>query len=61
VLAVPSVPGQPIEWNLVINPSHPAARRVRPLAPFDVEWDGRLFGPPTGTVALPLTVRRRRE
>jgi RES domain-containing protein len=51
VLAVPSVPGQPAEWNYVINPGHPEATRIRPLDPFDVVWDGRLFGPPPGTVA----------
>lgn len=52
VLAVPSVPGQPAEWNFVINPAHPDAARIHPLDPFDVRWDGRLFGPPTGTFTL---------
>jgi RES domain-containing protein len=52
VLAVPSVPGQPAEWNYLINPAHPEARRIRPLDPFDVVWDGRLFGPEPGTVSL---------
>ena len=51
VLAVPSIPGQPVEWNYLISPMHPDAARIRPLEPFDVVWDGRLFGPPTGTVA----------
>jgi RES domain-containing protein len=50
VLAVPSVPGQPMEWNYLINTTHPEARRIRPLESFDVIWDGRLFGPPTGSV-----------
>lgn len=45
VLAVPSVPGQPAEWNFVINPSHPDAVRIVVSPPFDVTWDGRLFGP----------------
>ncbi len=52
VLAVPSVPGQPAEWNYIINPGHPEAGRIQPLPPFDVVWDGRLFGPPPGTVSL---------
>ena len=52
VLAVPSVPGQPAEWNYLIDPSHPDAGRIHPLAPFDVVWDGRLFGPPAGTVSI---------
>lgn len=45
VLIVPSLPGQPIERNFVINPDHPAASRIRVNPPFDVIWDGRLFGP----------------
>ena len=44
VLAVPSVPGQPFEWNYVIHPGHAEAGRIRPGEPFDVVWDGRLFG-----------------
>ncbi|MGI9091756.1 MAG: RES family NAD+ phosphorylase [Gemmatimonadaceae bacterium] len=47
VLLVPSIPGQPAEWNYVINLAHPDATRIRVLQPFDVIWDGRLFGPPT--------------
>ena len=50
VLSVPSVPGQPVERNFVINPAHPEAGRIRPQRAFDVVWDGRLFGPPAGTV-----------
>ena len=52
VLAVPSVPGQPIEWNYLINPTHPEAARIRPLDPFDIIWDGRLFGPSPGSVQV---------
>jgi RES domain-containing protein len=52
VLLVPSVPGQPVEWHYIINPGHADAPRIRPLDPFDVTWDGRLFGPATGTVTL---------
>ncbi len=47
VLIVPSVPGQPEEWNYILNPAHRDASRIRPQRPFDVVWDGRLFGPPT--------------
>ena len=47
VLVVPSLPGQPIERNFVINPAHPEAPRIRVGTPFDVIWDGRLFGPLT--------------
>lgn len=50
VLSVPSVPGQPVERNFVVNPVHPDAARIRPQRPFDVVWDGRLFGPAAGTV-----------
>jgi RES domain-containing protein len=45
VLVVPSLPGQPIERNFVINPAHPDATRIRVGPPFDVVWDGRLFSP----------------
>ncbi len=48
VLIVPSLPGQPIERNFIINPAHPEAARIRVLPPFDVVWDGRLFGPAPG-------------
>lgn len=47
VLIVPSVPGQPEEWNYILNPAHRDASRIRPQRPFDVVWDGRLFGSPT--------------
>jgi RES domain-containing protein len=45
VLVVPSLPGQPIERNFVINPSHPEARRIEVMPSFNVVWDGRLFSP----------------
>jgi RES domain-containing protein len=45
VLIVPSLPGQPIERNFVINPGHPDAARIRVGKPFEVAWDGRLFYP----------------
>lgn len=43
VLAVPSVPAWPVEWNYVINPAHADASRIEPGDPFEVEWDERLF------------------
>lgn len=46
VLVVPSLPGQPVERNFIINPVHPDAARILVGQPFDVVWDGRLFGPP---------------
>jgi RES domain-containing protein len=45
VLVVPSLPGQPIERNFIINPAHPDAARIRVMPSFNVTWDGRLFGP----------------
>jgi RES domain-containing protein len=50
VLIVPSLPGQPIERNFVINPAHPDAVRIRVAPSFDVVWDGRLFLPPATRV-----------
>ena len=47
VLIVPSLPGQPIERNFIINPAHPDAARISVGPPFNVVWDGRLFGPPS--------------
>ena len=47
VLVVPSLPGQPVERNFVINPAHADSARITVAPPFDVVWDGRLFGPPT--------------
>lgn len=46
VLIVPSIPGQPVERNFIINPAHPDAGRIRVMPSFDVVWDGRLFAPP---------------
>ena len=48
VLIVPSLPGQPVERNFVINPAHPDAARIRVGPTFDVIWDGRLFAPAAG-------------
>jgi RES domain-containing protein len=45
VLVVPSLPGQPVERNFIINPAHPDSARISVLPSFDVVWDGRLFGP----------------
>lgn len=47
VLVVPSLPGQPVEHNFIINPGHADSGRIRVSPPFDVVWDGRLFGPPS--------------
>ncbi|HEY9015897.1 MAG TPA: RES domain-containing protein [Gemmatimonadales bacterium] len=49
VLIVPSIPGQPIERNFIINPAHPEAARIRVMPAFIVVWDGRLFGPTFGS------------
>ncbi|MFL5404076.1 MAG: RES family NAD+ phosphorylase [Gemmatimonadales bacterium] len=57
VLVVPSLPGQPIERNFIINPGHPGAARIEVMPSFDVVWDGRLFGPAT-TTASPQRGRR---
>jgi RES domain-containing protein len=43
VLVVPSLPGQPVERNFIINPSHPDAARIQLMPPFDVVWDGPLY------------------
>lgn len=45
VLVVPSLPGQPVERNFIINPAHPESARISVLPSFDVVGDGRLFGP----------------
>ena len=47
ILIVPSLPGQPVEGNFIVNPAHPDAARIRVGPVFDVVWDGRLFSPPT--------------
>lgn len=44
VLVVPSVVGQPIERNVLINPSHKDFARIKPSEPRPVEWDERLLG-----------------
>ena len=44
VLVIPSLPGQPIERNFIINPAHPEAARIQVQPSFEVVWDGRLFG-----------------
>jgi RES domain-containing protein len=51
VLVVPSIPGQPVERNFIINPSHPEAARIRVMPSFAVVWDGRLFGPSFGSTS----------
>lgn len=43
VLVVPSLPSRPVGRNVVINPRHREARRIRVSAPFAVPWDERLF------------------
>ncbi|MBK6495576.1 MAG: RES domain-containing protein [Gemmatimonadales bacterium] len=48
LLRVPSLPGQPVEWNLLINPLHAAFTRIRTGVAFSVRWDGRLFGMAVG-------------
>jgi RES domain-containing protein len=50
VLVVPSLPGQPVERNFIINPAHPDSARIKVRPSFDVVWDGRLFGPRTTTL-----------
>jgi len=41
------LPGPPPQRNFIINPAHPDSARITVEPPFDVVWDGRLFGPPT--------------
>ncbi|MBI4520822.1 MAG: RES domain-containing protein [Gemmatimonadetes bacterium] len=43
VLVVPAVPSRPVGKSVLINPSHPHARRVKVSDPFAVPWDERLF------------------
>lgn len=43
VLAVPALTCRPIGRVLMINPLHPDAPQIAVSAPFDVEWDERLF------------------
>ncbi len=42
ILVVPSVVAR-VEWNVLVNPRHPAAQRLKPSAPLPVMWDARLF------------------
>jgi RES domain-containing protein len=42
-LLVPALPCRPLGRNLLLNPEHPATRRIRVSAPFAVPWDERLF------------------
>jgi len=42
LLQVPAVTGRPFEYNVVINPHHPDAYRLRLDGPYPVEWDDRL-------------------
>lgn len=42
ILLVPSVVAR-LEWNVLVNPAHPAAARLQPGAPQPVVWDQRLF------------------
>lgn len=44
VLVVPSVPGRPYEFNVVVNSAHREASRLVWEAAADVPWDPRLFG-----------------
>jgi RES domain-containing protein len=53
ILVVPSLPGQPIERNFIINPAHPDTRRIEVGPSFDVVWDGRLFGPAAHSTPKP--------
>ena len=43
VLVVPSVAARPIGNNVLINPAHSDAGRIRVSDPFAVPWDERLF------------------
>ena len=43
VLVVPALPCRPVGRNVLINPSHPDAKRITVSAPFAVPWDERLF------------------
>jgi RES domain-containing protein len=43
VLVVPSVPGNGMGRNILVNQEHPQFRLVRASAPQPVQWDRRLF------------------
>lgn len=42
VLVVPSVVAR-LEWNALVNPTHPDAARIQVSAAEPVQWDDRLF------------------
>lgn len=42
ILIVPSVVAR-LDWNALVNPNHPDARRLQPSTPEKVIWDRRLF------------------
>lgn len=42
LLLVPSVVAR-LEWNVLVNPGHPDAMRIRVSDPAPVIWDARLF------------------
>jgi RES domain-containing protein len=44
LLVVPSLPGRPFEYNIVLNTTHPDARKLRWGAVIEIPWDARLFG-----------------
>ncbi len=43
VLVVPALPCRPVGRNVLINPAHPDASKLKVSAPFAVPWDERLF------------------
>jgi RES domain-containing protein len=42
-LVVPSIPGRPFEYNLVLNTRHPDAARIHWDAVVEIPWDERLL------------------
>ncbi|MEP7002515.1 MAG: RES family NAD+ phosphorylase [bacterium] len=44
ILVVPSLPGRPFESNVVLNTTHPDARKLRWGPVVEIPWDARLFG-----------------
>ncbi|HEU4451857.1 MAG TPA: RES domain-containing protein [Longimicrobium sp.] len=45
ILSVPAATARPFGRNLMINPAHPDATRIRVSVPVMIEWDVRLFTP----------------
>ncbi len=43
VLLVPSVPGRPLQQNVLINPTHSSFGRVALVRTLEVPWDARLW------------------